>query len=98
VECLAGWFTVIRYGKPGWGLLDRAGIDLSFDGQAAAVVVADTVRRTGLSPLRWWRSAQNASGSGAVLEACHDAGVMALPGGAYRSYMARVPALIPPWP
>ena len=41
---LAERFTVIRYDKPGCGLSDRDGIDLSFDGQvAAALAVADTV-------------------------------------------------------
>ena len=42
---LAERFTVIRYDKPGCGLSDRDGIDLSFDGQvAAALAVADAVR------------------------------------------------------
>jgi pimeloyl-ACP methyl ester carboxylesterase len=42
VERLAGRFTVIRYDKPGCGLSDRDGADLSFDGQvAAALAVAD---------------------------------------------------------
>jgi pimeloyl-ACP methyl ester carboxylesterase/DNA-binding CsgD family transcriptional regulator len=42
IERLAGRFTVIRYDKPGCGLSDRDGIDLSFDGQmAAALAVAD---------------------------------------------------------
>ncbi|MGO9139828.1 MAG: alpha/beta fold hydrolase, partial [Streptosporangiaceae bacterium] len=37
-------FTVIRYDKPGCGLSDRDGTDLSFDGQvAAALAVADAV-------------------------------------------------------
>jgi pimeloyl-ACP methyl ester carboxylesterase/DNA-binding CsgD family transcriptional regulator len=41
---LAERFTVIRYDKPGCGLSDRNGIDLSFDGQvAAALAVADAV-------------------------------------------------------
>ena len=44
VERLAERFTVIRYDKPGCGLSDRDGIDLSFDGQvAAAMAVADAV-------------------------------------------------------
>jgi pimeloyl-ACP methyl ester carboxylesterase/DNA-binding CsgD family transcriptional regulator len=44
VEHLAERFTVIRYDKPGCGLSDRDGIDLSFDGQvAAAIAVADAV-------------------------------------------------------
>jgi pimeloyl-ACP methyl ester carboxylesterase/DNA-binding CsgD family transcriptional regulator len=39
---LAERFTVIRYDKPGCGLSDRDGINLSFDGQvAAALAVAD---------------------------------------------------------
>ena len=44
VERLAERFTVIRYDKPGCGLADGDGVDLSFDGQvAAALAVADTV-------------------------------------------------------
>jgi pimeloyl-ACP methyl ester carboxylesterase/DNA-binding CsgD family transcriptional regulator len=44
IERLAERFTVIRYDKPGCGLSDRNGIDLSFDGQvAAALAVADAV-------------------------------------------------------
>jgi pimeloyl-ACP methyl ester carboxylesterase/DNA-binding CsgD family transcriptional regulator len=44
VERLGERFTVIRYDKPGCGLSDREGIDLSFDGQvAAALAVADAV-------------------------------------------------------
>jgi pimeloyl-ACP methyl ester carboxylesterase/DNA-binding CsgD family transcriptional regulator len=44
VERLAEQFTVIRYDKPGCGLSDRDGIDLSFDAQvAAALAVADAV-------------------------------------------------------
>ena len=44
IERLAERFTVIRYDKPGCGLSDREGIDLSFDGQvAAALAVADVV-------------------------------------------------------
>jgi pimeloyl-ACP methyl ester carboxylesterase/DNA-binding CsgD family transcriptional regulator len=42
VARLAERFTVIRYDKPGCGLSDRDGIDLSFDAQvAAALAVAD---------------------------------------------------------
>jgi pimeloyl-ACP methyl ester carboxylesterase len=41
IERLAGRFTVIRYDKPGCGLSDRDGIDLSFDGQMAALAIAD---------------------------------------------------------
>jgi pimeloyl-ACP methyl ester carboxylesterase/DNA-binding CsgD family transcriptional regulator len=44
MERLAERFTVIRYDKPGCGLSDRDGIDLSFEGQvAAALAVADAV-------------------------------------------------------
>jgi len=44
-ERLAERFTVIRYDKPGCGLSDTNGADLSFDGQvAAAVAVADAAR------------------------------------------------------
>jgi pimeloyl-ACP methyl ester carboxylesterase/DNA-binding CsgD family transcriptional regulator len=42
---LAERYTVIRYDKPGCGLSDREGIDLSFDAQvAAALAVAGAVR------------------------------------------------------
>jgi pimeloyl-ACP methyl ester carboxylesterase/DNA-binding CsgD family transcriptional regulator len=42
VAGLADRFTVIRYDKPGCGLSDRDGVDLSFDAQvAAALAVAD---------------------------------------------------------
>jgi pimeloyl-ACP methyl ester carboxylesterase/DNA-binding CsgD family transcriptional regulator len=42
VESVAERFTVIRYDKPGCGLSEREGTDLSFDGQvAAALAVAD---------------------------------------------------------
>ena len=44
IERLAERFTVIRFDKPGCGLSDREGADLSFDGQvAAALTVADAV-------------------------------------------------------
>jgi pimeloyl-ACP methyl ester carboxylesterase/DNA-binding CsgD family transcriptional regulator len=44
VERLAERFTLIRYDKPGCGLSDRDGVDLSFDGQvSAALAVADAV-------------------------------------------------------
>jgi pimeloyl-ACP methyl ester carboxylesterase/DNA-binding CsgD family transcriptional regulator len=44
VERLAEHFTVIRYDKPGCGLSDRDGVDLSFEGQvAAALAVVDAV-------------------------------------------------------
>ena len=44
VERLAERFTVIRYDKPGCGLSDRDGVDLSLDGQVtAALAVADAV-------------------------------------------------------
>src|SRR5215831_9146611 len=42
LEQLAKRFTVIRFDKPGCGLSDRDGIDLSFEGQVdAALAVAD---------------------------------------------------------
>src|SRR6516165_12693782 len=44
LERLGERFTVIRYDKPGCGLSDRDGVELSFDGQvAAALAVADVV-------------------------------------------------------
>jgi len=48
VARLAERFTVIRYDKPGCGVSDRDGIDLSFEGQgAAALAVADAVGASG---------------------------------------------------
>lgn len=45
MDRLAERFTVIRYDKPGCGLSDADGADLSFEGQlAAAVAVADAAR------------------------------------------------------
>jgi pimeloyl-ACP methyl ester carboxylesterase/DNA-binding CsgD family transcriptional regulator len=45
IDRLAERFTVVRYDKPGCGLSDRDGGDLSFDGQVAtALAVADAVR------------------------------------------------------
>ena len=56
VEGLAERFTVIRYDKPGCGLSDRDGVDLSFDGQvAAALAVADVV---GVGRLRLFGASQ----------------------------------------
>jgi hypothetical protein len=44
VEKLAERFIVIRTDKPGGGMSDRIGLDLSFEGQvAAALAVADAV-------------------------------------------------------
>ena len=40
---LAERFTVIRYDKPGCGLSDRTGIDLSFEGQVAALIPGATL-------------------------------------------------------
>jgi pimeloyl-ACP methyl ester carboxylesterase/DNA-binding CsgD family transcriptional regulator len=75
VECLAGRFTVIRYDKPGCGLSDRDGIDLSFDGQvAAALAVADAV---GAGRLRLFGASQGAQ-LAAVIAARHPDRVEAL--------------------
>ena len=47
IERLAERFTVIRFDKPGCGLSDRDGTDLSFDGQvAAALAVAPACSRS----------------------------------------------------
>lgn len=52
IERLAERFAVIRYDKPGCGLSDRDGIDLSFEGQvAAALAVADAVGGRPLPPV-----------------------------------------------
>jgi pimeloyl-ACP methyl ester carboxylesterase/DNA-binding CsgD family transcriptional regulator len=56
VERLGEHFTVIRYDKPGCGLSDRDGIDLSLDGQVTAVLaVADAV---GASRFRMFGASQ----------------------------------------
>ena len=58
VERVAERFTVIRYDKPGCGLSDRDGIDLSFDGQVtAALAVADAV---GADRFRFFGASQGA--------------------------------------
>jgi pimeloyl-ACP methyl ester carboxylesterase len=64
VERLAERFTVIRYDKPGCGLSDRDGIDLSFDGQvAAALAVADAV---GAGRLRLFGASQGGQLAAAI--------------------------------
>jgi pimeloyl-ACP methyl ester carboxylesterase len=61
---LAERFTVIRYDKPGCGLSDREGIDLSFDGQvAAAMAVADAV---GASRFRLFGASQGGQLAAAI--------------------------------
>ena len=64
VEGLAERFTVIRYDKPGCGLSDRDGVDLSFDGQvAAALAVADVV---GAGRLRLFGASQGGQVAAAI--------------------------------
>jgi pimeloyl-ACP methyl ester carboxylesterase/DNA-binding CsgD family transcriptional regulator len=64
VERLAERFTVIRYDKPGCGLSDRNGVDLSFDGQvAAALAVADAV---GAGRLRLFGASQGGQLAAAI--------------------------------
>ena len=64
LEQLATRFTVIRYDKPGCGLSDRDGIDLSFEGQVdAALAVADAV---GASRFRLFGASQGGQLAGAV--------------------------------
>ena len=58
LDRVAEQFTVIRYDKPGCGLSDRDGIDLSFDGQVtAALAVADAV---GADRFRFFGASQGA--------------------------------------
>ena len=45
MERLAERFTVIRYDKPGCGLSDRQGTDLSFEGQVAAALAVSAAAR-----------------------------------------------------
>jgi pimeloyl-ACP methyl ester carboxylesterase/DNA-binding CsgD family transcriptional regulator len=64
MERLAERFTVIRYDKPGCGLSDRDGIDLSFDGQvAAALAVADAA---GAGRLRLFGASQGGQVAAAI--------------------------------
>jgi pimeloyl-ACP methyl ester carboxylesterase len=72
---LAERFTVIRYDKPGCGLSDRTGIDLSFDGQvAAALAVADAL---GASRFRLFGASQGGQ-LAAAIAARHPDRVVAL--------------------
>ncbi|WP_236792807.1 alpha/beta fold hydrolase [Amycolatopsis sp. GM8] len=75
VERLAERFTVIRYDKPGCGLSDRDGADLSFDRQVeAALAVADAV---GADRLRLFGASQGGQ-LAAALAARHPDRVEAL--------------------
>ena len=73
MERLAEHFTVIRYDKPGCGLSDRDGMDLSFNGQvAAALAVADTV---GADRFRLFGASQGGQ-LAAAIAAARDAGLV----------------------
>jgi pimeloyl-ACP methyl ester carboxylesterase/DNA-binding CsgD family transcriptional regulator len=64
VAGLAERFTVLRYDKPGCGLSDRDGIDLSFEGQAAAALaVADAA---GADRLRLFGASQGGQLAAAI--------------------------------
>ena len=64
VERLAEQFTVIRYDKPGCGLSERDGADLSFEGQvAAALAVADAA---GAGRLRLFGASQGGQIAAAI--------------------------------
>lgn len=65
---LAERFTVIRYDRPGCGLSERDGIDLSFDGQvAAALAVADAVAdAVGAGPLCLFGASQGGQVAAAI--------------------------------
>jgi pimeloyl-ACP methyl ester carboxylesterase/DNA-binding CsgD family transcriptional regulator len=68
IERLAERFTVIRYDKPGCGLSDRDGIDLSFDAQvAAALAVADAV---GAGRFRLFGASQGGQVAAAIAARC----------------------------
>jgi pimeloyl-ACP methyl ester carboxylesterase/DNA-binding CsgD family transcriptional regulator len=70
IERLAERFTVIRYDKPGCGLSDRDGIDLSFEGQmAAALAVADAV---GAGRFRLFGASQGGQLAAAIAARCPD--------------------------
>ncbi|MGN6175892.1 MAG: alpha/beta fold hydrolase [Streptosporangiaceae bacterium] len=75
IEQLAERFTLIRYDKPGCGLSDRDGADLSFEGQvAAALAVADA---TGARRFRFFGASQGGQ-IGATLAARYPDRVEAL--------------------
>ena len=70
IEGLAERFTVIRYDKPGCGLSDRDGADLSFDEQVAtALAVADAV---GADRFRLFGASQGGQVAAAVAARCPD--------------------------
>ena len=70
VEGLAARYTVIRYDKPGCGLSDRDGADLSFDQQvAAALAVADAV---GAGRFSLFGASQGGQLAAAIAAACPD--------------------------
>ena len=70
VEALAERYTVIRYDKPGCGLSDRDGADLSFDRQvAAALAVADAV---GAGRFSLFGASQGGQLAAAIAAACPD--------------------------
>jgi len=70
MEGLAERFTVIRYDKPGCGLSDRDGADLSFDRQvAAALAVADAV---GAGRFSLFGASQGGQLAAAIAAACPD--------------------------
>ena len=70
VERLAERYTVIRYDKPGCGLSDRDGADLSFDQQvAAALAVADAV---GAGRFSLFGASQGGQLAAAIAAACPD--------------------------
>jgi pimeloyl-ACP methyl ester carboxylesterase/DNA-binding CsgD family transcriptional regulator len=70
IERLAERFTVIRYDKPGCGLSDRDGIDMSFEGQiTAALAVADAV---GAERFRLFGASQGGQLAAAIAARCPD--------------------------
>jgi pimeloyl-ACP methyl ester carboxylesterase/DNA-binding CsgD family transcriptional regulator len=70
VEGLAARYTVIRYDKPGCGLSDRDGADLSFGQQvAAALAVADAV---GADRFSLFGASQGGQLAAAIAAACPD--------------------------
>jgi pimeloyl-ACP methyl ester carboxylesterase/DNA-binding CsgD family transcriptional regulator len=70
VEGLAERYTVIRYDKPGCGLSDRDGADLSFDRQVtAALAVADAA---GASRFSLFGASQGGQLAAAIAATCPD--------------------------
>src|ERR1044072_4907726 len=94
---LAERLTVIRYDKPGCGLSDRTGIDLSFDGQvAAALAVADVLGASRFRPFRASQGRRPGAGAASACPGRSSPSPRRGPWGPSRIFSGR--ARRPPWP